>query len=102
MTIEGSPLTETHGLLAKADGELHVKFLKGGVKPEVELRFGGELMNVGKDYTISYANNKAVTTEKTKKLPIITIKGKGNFTGKFTKVFTLILLLFETAQAVKG
>lgn len=86
---EGSPVTEANGLLSKADGALHVKYVKSGVKPEVELYFAGTLMKVGKDYTISYANNKAVTTETTKKLPTITIKGKGNFTGKFAKAFTI-------------
>lgn len=86
---EDTLLTETGGLFEMADGELHAKFVKGGSKPEVELQFDGKVLTQGKDYTVSYANNKAVTKDGVTKLPTITIKGKGNFKGAIAKVFTI-------------
>lgn len=86
---EDTLLTESNGLFEMADGELHVKYVKGGSKPEVELYFNGEVLAKGKAYTVSYKNNKAVTGTATTKLPTIIIKGKGNFKGTITKVFTI-------------
>jgi len=82
-------LTEAGGLFEMADGELHAKYVKGGSKPEVELYFDGIALAPGKDYSVSYKNNKAVTIDGATKLPTITIKGKGNFKGTITKVFTI-------------
>ncbi len=90
---KGSLLSEANGLLKMKDGELSVKYVKGGCKPDVQLFFNGTQLTAGKDYTISYSNNKAVTTEKfkkQKKIPMITIQGKGNFKGSFKKAFTII------------
>ncbi len=60
-----------------------VPYVKNGVKPAVSVYFRGEQLKAGTDYTVTYANNNAVTTDKTKKLPSITIKGKGNFAGNY-------------------
>lgn len=61
-------------------------YVKGGSKPVVVLYFNGIELTPGKDYTIKYANNNAVTADDTaeKKLPKITITGKGNFKGNFS------------------
>ena len=66
-------------------------YVKGGTKPTVLLSFHGQTLTPGKDYSISYKNNNAVTTEDmaVKKLPVITITGKGNFKGKLTGTFTI-------------
>nr|MCR4901358.1 leucine-rich repeat protein [Butyrivibrio sp.] len=67
-----------------------VSYVKNGVKPDVTLYFRGEELIAGTDYSVTYANNNAVTTENTKKLPAITIKGKGNLTGKYNTLnFTI-------------
>nr|MCR5155132.1 leucine-rich repeat protein [Butyrivibrio sp.] len=58
-----------------------VPYAKNGAKPAVAVSFRGTALTEGTDYTVTYANNNAVTTEKTKKLPSITVKGKGNFAG---------------------
>ncbi len=60
-----------------------VSYVKDGVKPHVSVYFRGIELTEGTDYTVNYANNNAVTTEATKKLPSITIKGKGNFAGSY-------------------
>lgn len=66
--------------------EMTTPYVKGGSKPVVILYFNGTELTPGKDYTIKYANNNAVTTYDTaeKKLPKITITGKGNLKGSFS------------------
>lgn len=61
-----------------------VVYEKGGCTPEVIPRFENVELKKGKDYAISYANNKKVTPDNlksAKSVPVITIKGKGNFKG---------------------
>lgn len=81
--------------------DIQVKYLKSGCKPEVTLTYGDVELVTGKDYTISYKNNKAVTTNKTRKnnYPTIVIKGKGNFTGTVTKTFTIKAKTFDDAKS---
>lgn len=46
------------------------------IKPKVTLKYNGKKLKKGKDYTVSYKNNKNKGTGK------IVIRGKGNFKGK--------------------
>ena len=66
--------------------EISAPYVKSGSKPVVILYFRGAELTPGKDYTIKYANHNAVTTDDMteKKLPKITITGKGNFKGSFS------------------
>lgn len=66
-------------------------YVKGGSKPVVLLRYRGQTLTPGKDYSITYKNNKTVTTADMaeNKLPSFTIKGKGNFKGTITGRFTI-------------
>ncbi len=66
-------------------------YVKGGSKPTVLLKLRRTALTPGKDYTISYKNNTALTTEdmEEKKLPTFTITGKGNFKGKLSGTFTI-------------
>jgi hypothetical protein len=61
-------------------------YTKRGVKPQIVLTFNGEELALNSDYRVKYSNNNAVNGKKT---PTITITGKGNFTGKFTRTFTI-------------
>lgn len=76
-------------------------YAKGGATPDVEISFGGKKLELVKDYTLSYSNNKAVTTSSTTKQPSITITGKGNFKGKLTgeKSFTITKQNLSTVKA---
>ncbi|MCH5255232.1 MAG: Ig-like domain-containing protein [Lachnospiraceae bacterium] len=47
-------------------------------------------LTLNKDYTVSYKNNKNVNVEGSTKLPTITIKGKGNYSGTETVTFNII------------
>ena len=66
-------------------------YVKGGSKPVISVVFRGQKLVQGKDYTVSYQNNNALTTEGmgAKKLPLVTVTGKGNFKGKLTGNFTI-------------
>ena len=95
-TKKDSLLTETNGLFEMTNGELSVKYVKGGAKPVVKLVFNGKPLTEGKDYTVSYKNNKNVYTlaegdegYKAKKAPALTIKGKGNFKGNVSKTYVI-------------
>lgn len=71
------------------EGGLQVKYRKGGCEPEISLSFDGTELKKGMDYVVSYQNNRLVTTDDTKKLPTIVIKGKGNFKGMLRKNFQI-------------
>ncbi|MCH5249897.1 MAG: hypothetical protein J1E98_08185 [Lachnospiraceae bacterium] len=66
-----------------------VPYAKGGAKPNLRVIFfkndnTTQTLVEGTDYTLTYKNNNAVTTESTTKLPTVIVKGKGNFTGTYT------------------
>lgn len=74
--------------------EMTSPYVKGGAKPVVILYFNGSELMPGKDYTIRYANHNAVTPAdpeewEEKKLPKITVTGKGNFKGSITGYYTI-------------
>ncbi|MDO4194126.1 MAG: Ig-like domain-containing protein, partial [Erysipelotrichaceae bacterium] len=58
-------------------------YTKGGSKPKVTV----EGLTEGTDFTVKYADNKAVTTPNTSKLPGITVTFKGNYKGTVRKDF---------------
>ena len=64
-------------------------YAKGGAKPKPIVKFGDVVLTEGKDYTLSYQNNKAVTTEETKKKPIVKVRFKKNFKNSLTAEFTI-------------
>lgn len=84
--IASDPEKQLDGL----QSEITEKYMKGGSKPELTLTFAGKALVAGKDYTISYKNNNAVTTETTRNLPTVLVKGKGNFKGSLSKPFTIL------------
>ena len=84
----------TEAKIAAADS---IPFVRNGAKPAIvvtaKLANGKTVtLTEGKDYTVTYANNKAVSEGKNlteKKLPLITVKGKGNFKGSIKQTFTI-------------
>ena len=89
LTAEG-----TEAKIAAADS---IPFVKNGAKPAIvvtaKMANGNTVtLKEGKDYTVTYANNKVVSEGKNlteKKLPLITVKGKGNFKGSIKQTFTI-------------
>ncbi len=67
-------------------------YVKGGVKPEVVVTFeDGEgnyrILDKDHDYTLSYSNN--TVAQNATRMPTVTIRGKGNFTGARTVNITI-------------
>ncbi len=71
------------------DGIYVAPYMKGGAKPEVLVTSGKTVLTTGKDYTVSYANNKKVALSTDKKAPTVTVKGKGNYAGTKQVTFTI-------------
>nr|MCR5267804.1 leucine-rich repeat protein [Lachnospiraceae bacterium] len=71
-----------------------------GVKPVPTVKLGETTLKEGKDYTVKYANNSAITTAATTKRPTVSITGKGNFTGKADKTFTITAANINTCKVV--
>ena len=66
------------------------------IKPEIRVYNGADLLTPGKDYKITYKNNKnayeltpADEGFKTGKAPAVIIQGTGNYSGKITEFFVI-------------
>lgn len=67
-------------------------YCKAGVKPVNEILLTnqeGFILRNGKDYTLRYANNKAVAKASDDKPPTVIVKGKGNYAGEFSLTFEI-------------
>ena len=72
--------------------KLSYAYRKEGVKPvdEIVLTDQGYRLKNGRDYTLRYANNKAVADKNSVKPPMIIVKGKGNYVGEFSVPFQIV------------
>ncbi len=66
-------------------------YVKGGAKPTLLLSYKGNELTLGKDYTVKYKNNNAITTSDiaADKLPTLIITGKGLYTGTISSTFRI-------------
>ncbi len=63
------------------DGNV-IYYSKAGAKPQPIVTFKGTLLTMGTDYTVSWSNNTNINDGTGgRKVPLITVKGKGNFKG---------------------
>lgn len=62
---------------------------RAGAEPDVTLTYNGMKLVNGRDYTLSYTNNKDVTTENRK--ATITIKAQGNYSGTLKNAVTFTI-----------
>ncbi len=72
---------------------IETPYEKGGTKPSVGIKYGNQTLREGVDYVVRYANNSAVSAvggANGSKAPLITILGKGSFSGKVTKNFVIL------------
>lgn len=83
------------------DGIYQAKYMKGGAKPEVIVTCGTDTLEAGKDYTVSYGNNKKVALYSDDKAPYVLIKGKGNFSGSKKVFFTIIPKALSNENGVR-
>ncbi|MBR5579490.1 MAG: leucine-rich repeat protein, partial [Lachnospiraceae bacterium] len=75
--------------------------MKGGAKPEIIVTYGEKTLELNRDYTISYANNKKPALFTDKNAPTITVKGKGNFTGSKKVSFTIEAKALSSDNGIK-
>ena len=68
------------------DGDSSFAYNKGGVEPLPVVTFNGEVLELDKDYTVRYENNKTVNGSKK---PSVIITGKGNYTGSVAAYFAI-------------
>ncbi len=68
------------------DGDNIFSYVKGGVTPLPVVSYNGTVLEANKDYTLRYTNN---TTINAKRIPTVTITGKGNFTGSVNATFAI-------------
>ena len=81
------------------DNEIIAKYVKGSTKPKLELTFRNRKLIEGTDYTVTYKNNKVITTDGTNKKPTFTIVGKGNFKGSLIKDFSITSKALNDAES---
>ena len=71
----------------------YAPYLKSGAKPSVtvtDTRYTpAKVLTAGKDYTVSFGNNKEVTEAGGKKIPKLKISGKGAYQGTVEKSFVV-------------
>lgn len=98
--IGGIPHTYNEGKMI-SDKRVEVKYVPGGSTTDVTIRnylTECELVQ-GKDYTISYKNNKKLSTDTTS--ATLVIKGKGNYKGTISyPIYVVKGDLSETTMAV--
>lgn len=86
------------------DNSNPVYFAKAGAKIEDRVKLINQItkkeLELGKDYTITYVNNKAVGDSSSLKVPTATIKGKGNYTGSFIVPFAIVQKSLETGVGI--
>ncbi len=70
-----------------ADGAETVPYAKGGAVPGVIVRDRNTVLIMGRDYTVSYAGNKAVTDGAE---AAVSIRGKGNYKGEIARRFSIV------------
>ncbi len=77
-------------------------YMKGGAKPVVIVSYKGAELTEGVDYTLTYKNNKALTTKDTpeNKKPQVLIKGKGKFKGTLPVTFSIRQAQLSQVNAV--
>lgn len=70
--------------------DISTEYVKGGCTPDVNITYNGIKLVKGKDYTLTYKNNKAVADENSEKIPQIIVHGKGNYKGSIAKTFSIV------------
>lgn len=75
---------------------VETEYVKSGAKPEITVKDRDVTLTEGKDYTVSYKNNKAIASSnavnKSGKdaAPQIIVKGKGKYKGSVTLKFSIV------------
>lgn len=99
-------IAEDRNHLIKMENGIAIVYAAGGSKPKTIVHFGEQMLTEGCDYTLKYSNNQVISSlADPEKPPVMTVRGKGNFSGSVTMPFTIVpqsmeLLAIETQDKV--
>ena len=88
-TIQKKNLNTDEVALELKDSETALVYTGKALTPEIHISWNDAELTEGADYTVKYSNNVNVATSDSKKAPMATITGKGNFTGSQTLTFAI-------------
>jgi len=102
--IEAADLSDTAQVTqGDAMKDITAEYEKSGAKPSDRIMLtnaqGIRLQN-GKDYTVSYINNKQLTKAGDGQSAVMVIKGKGNYTGMLEVPFQVVEGVLDKAQVI--
>lgn len=99
LDIHSSAVTMTYStqdapntpIIIETLSEITSPYMKGKTCPNVQLYLNGNPLAAGKDYTVKYTNNNQITTSSIadKKLPSVTVTGKGSIKGSLSGQWTI-------------
>ena len=78
----------TKDMLDEASKKIEVTYTGKALNPDVTLKDGETTLKKGTDYTLTYKNNKKVSTDAAPAQ--IIVKGKGSYTGSFNVDFAVV------------
>lgn len=83
-------LGEDNEQLIEVQLEESMAYMKGGTTANIVVTCDGKKLQMGKDYSLTYKNNKIVSDGNTgRKTPTVVVKGKGNYKGSKEFTFTI-------------
>ncbi len=84
-------IEEDRNHLIKMENGIAIVYVAGGSKPKTTVYFGEQILTEGRDYTLKYSNNQVISSlADPEKPPVMTVCGKGNFSGSVTMPFTIV------------
>lgn len=89
---------DEQNLITDTMAHLTVKYVKGGCKPQITVKFGETELVSGTDYTVTYQNNQNIAEASATKAPTVKIKGKGNFKGTRIGKFSIVKKNFNDPE----
>ncbi|MCM1128198.1 MAG: BspA family leucine-rich repeat surface protein [Lachnospiraceae bacterium] len=72
------------------NGSAEASYSQSGAKPAVTVKIGENILQSGKDYTLTYKNNKKLAASNAAKAPTIIVKGKGNYRFQKSVTFSIV------------
>lgn len=85
--MDGADIKVNEGSEAK----LTAVYTKGGAKLDLTVSYGNRKLTEGKDYTLKYSNNKKIADAFAERAPMVTIRGKGDFSGSRTLRYSITM-----------
>lgn len=97
--INGYPMTGDKIRVTSSDGSetLFANYQKAGAQPDLIVKYDDVTLRKGRDYTVKYSGNTKYPATKAS----VTITGKGNYSSKLSKKFSVTQRTFSTADGIR-